>query len=88
MIDMLLEFALAVVVLLILPPAYLIWRGPTAADRAQALDAVSTLLVAVMILLALVQQSTLMVDVALALAAFGFVSTMGISRYLAEGKVF
>lgn len=88
MTSLFLELALVVVMLMLLPVSYLIWRGPTAAARVQALDTVGTLLVATMILLALVQDSSMMIDVALALAAFGFISTMGISRYLAEGKVF
>lgn len=83
-----LQIALAVVVLLLLPVGYRLAAGPTQADRLQAIDAATMLLIATMILLALIQQNGLTVDVALALAAFAFVGTLAVARYLAQGKVF
>ncbi len=59
--------------------------GPTLADRAVALDAMNTLVVALMILMAVINDSVVMVDVAIVYAALSFVGTMFIARYLEGG---
>lgn len=83
-----LQIALAAVVLLLLPVGYRVAAGPTQADRLQAIDAATMLLIAAMILLALIQQNGLAVDAALALAAFAFIGALAVARFLAQGKVF
>lgn len=83
-----LQLALMVMVILLLPVAYRVVVGPTQAERLQAVDALSVLLVGIMIILAPLQSSVMLVDVALALAAFSFIATVGIARYMAQGKVF
>ncbi|MBZ0282804.1 MAG: cation:proton antiporter [Anaerolineae bacterium] len=82
------QAALVLLIMLLLPCAYRVLRGPTPADRLQATDTMTTLLIGIIVLLALVQRSTFVVDVGMALAAFSFVGTLAVSRYLCEGKVF
>ena len=60
--------------------------GPTLADRAVALDAMNTLVVALMIVLSVLFDSVVMVDVAIVYAGLSFVGTMFIARYL-EGSM-
>ena len=60
--------------------------GPTLADRAVALDAMNTLVVALMIVLSVIFDSGVMVDVAIVYAGLSFVGTMFIARYL-EGSM-
>ena len=57
-------------------------------ERLQAIDAMTTLLLGIMVVLAALRDMYMLVDVAIALAAFAFIATLGISRYLAEGRVF
>ena len=83
-----LQLGLFVLVCLIIPCAYRVWKGPSAADRLQAVDAITTLLMAIIILLALLQGISMFIDVAIALAAFSFIGTLGMARYISEGKVF
>ncbi len=59
--------------------------GPTIPDRVVALDAMNTLAVAIMILLAVVYDSVVMVDVAVVYAALSFVTTLFIARHLEGG---
>lgn len=80
--------ALVVLVLLIIPCAYRVWVGPSAADRLQAIDTITTLLIGIIITLALLQGISMFIDVAIALAAFGFIGTLALARYISEGKVF
>lgn len=82
------QIALIVMITLLLPCAYRAFIGPSAADRLQAIETMTTLLIGIIVLLALVQGSAFIVDVALALAAFSFVGTLAIARYLSEGRVF
>ncbi|MDI6720293.1 MAG: monovalent cation/H+ antiporter complex subunit F [Methanomicrobiales archaeon] len=57
-------------------------RGPTAADRAVALDTVNTFVVAILILLGVAFQQFIFVDVAIVYALLSFVSTIFIAKYL------
>jgi len=80
--------ALIVLVALLIPSSYRVWVGPTAADRLQAIDLITTLLVGIILLLAVLQGTAGFVDVGIALAAFAFIGTLAIARYISEGKVF
>lgn len=82
------QVALVVLILLILPCAYRAWVGPTPGDRLQSIDTITTLLIGIIIVLALQWGTVMYIDVAIALAAFGFIGTLALSRYIAEGKVF
>ncbi len=82
------QIALIIMVALLLPCAYRLFAGPSVADRLLAVDTITTLLIGIIVLLALVQKSEFVVDVALALAAFSFIATLAVARYLSEGRMF
>jgi multicomponent Na+:H+ antiporter subunit F len=82
------EIGLLLLVALLLPCVYRLFAGPSAADRLQAVDTITTLLIGIIVLLALVQGAAWLVDIGIALAAFGFIATLALSRYLSEGRVF
>jgi len=46
------------------------------------------LLIGIIVLLGLVQGSSLVIDVGIALAALSFVGTLAVARYISDGKVF
>jgi len=85
---MVLQFALAVMSILLLPCFYRILAGPSPADRLQVMETTTVLLVGIIVLLTLLQNAPFILDVGIALAAFGFIATVGIARYLIEGRVF
>lgn len=82
-----LSFGIAAAVLLayVLVSAIRLGVGPTAADRAVALDTINTLVVAIMILLGAAFDLMIIMDVALVYALLSFVGTLYIARYLEEG---
>lgn len=82
------QVGLVTMMLALIPCMYRVMAGPKPADRLQAVDTITTLLIGIIILLSLERDSSLILDVGLALAAFSFIATLGISRYLAEGRVF
>lgn len=87
-IEFVLEAGLTLLILLLLPCAYRVFIGPTPADRLQAVDTITTLLIGIIVVLALIQDSAWLVDIGIALAAFSFISTLALARYLSEGRVF
>jgi multicomponent Na+:H+ antiporter subunit F len=82
------QMAVIIMIVYLVPCTYRVLAGPSPADRLQAIDTTTTLLIGIIVLLALLQGSSFVVDVALALAAFSFVATLAIARYLSEGRMF
>jgi len=56
--------------------------GPTAPDRAIAVDTVNTLTIAAMILFGVIYQEVIFVDVAIVYGLLSFVSTLYIAKYI------
>ena len=75
-------FTALVLVALMLLAMVRLFKGPTAADRVVALDAINTLVVAAMIVLAVVFRQVVFVDVAIVYALLAFVGTLYIAKYL------
>jgi multisubunit Na+/H+ antiporter MnhF subunit len=65
-----------------------IWRGETVADRLVGVDLVTTLLISILIILSISQRDSIYIDLALALAALGFISTIALAKYLADEQMF
>ncbi len=74
--------AAAILAALILLASVRLMLGPTAPDRAVALDSINTLLVATMILLSVGFDQPVFVDVAVVYALLSFVGTLFIAKYL------
>ena len=79
-------FALALIVLGILFSFIRFVKGPTAADRAVALDTMTTISVAGLVLLGYMFQRFIYLDVALVYGVLGFIGVIVIARYL-EGAL-
>jgi multisubunit Na+/H+ antiporter MnhF subunit len=65
-----------------------VWRGENAIDRLIGVDLISTLVLAVLVLVALIQREALYIDMALGLAALGAIGTIALAKYLADQRVF
>lgn len=79
---------IAVIVLAALALAllYRVFRGPTAADRICALDALDLVLALTMALYSLYTGRGIYLDIALVVALLGFIGTVFVGRYL-EGRM-
>ena len=73
---------LAISALLVLVRA---WRGPTAFDRALALDTLALIVVGTLLLQAYLPAGRLYTDAALGLALFAFVGTVLLGFFLGRG---
>ncbi|MFO7320717.1 MAG: monovalent cation/H+ antiporter complex subunit F [Chloroflexota bacterium] len=87
-VNLMVNTALVILVITLILATYRIWRGPSAMERLQALDLTSSVLVAVIVVLGIVLRNSLIIDIAIALAAFSFVSTLAVARFISEGRFF
>ncbi len=86
MIQYIIYMTFGLMILGIIFSAWRIIKGPTAADRTLALDTLTTILVAGMVLLAYVFNRFIYMDVALIYGVLGFIGVLVIARYL-EGAL-
>lgn len=82
------SIALIFLILLLIPCAWRVIVGPSAADRIQAIDTITNLLMGIVVLLAITRSSPLLISVAIAFAAFSFVGTIALARYVGSGRMF
>ncbi len=75
-------FTVTVLAVFMLLAMVRLFKGPTSADRVVALDAINTLVVASMIVLAAAFKQVVFVDVAIVYALLSFVGTLFIAKYL------
>jgi multisubunit Na+/H+ antiporter MnhF subunit len=65
-----------------------VWRGENVIDRLTGADLLSTLTLSILVLLALIERDSIYVDVALGLAALGFIGTIALAKYVADEQMF
>ncbi len=61
-------------------------KGPTAADRTVALDTLTTISVALLVMISYISHRFIYVDIALVYGVLGFIGVLVIARYL-EGAL-
>jgi multicomponent K+:H+ antiporter subunit F len=83
---MVINVGVAAIVLGILLCIYRLLKGPHLSDRVLAIDTMGIHVVALVILLAIRQRSTMFFDAVLVIAIIGFASTVALSQYLHARK--
>jgi multisubunit Na+/H+ antiporter MnhF subunit len=68
--------------------AWRTWRGANSIERLIGLDLASTLTLAVLVLVSIIQQNSIFMDVAIALAALSYLSTVVLAKFVSDHKVF
>ena len=79
---------LAAHLLMALVAAWRVWRGENSIARLTALDLASTLTLAVLILISILEQNSIFMDTAIALAALSYLSTVALAKFISDQKVF
>jgi multisubunit Na+/H+ antiporter MnhF subunit len=80
--------SLVILILLIGVALWRVWRGENIVDRLIGADLVTTLTLAVLVVIALITRNSIYIDVALALAALGFIGTIALAKYIADEQMF
>ena len=65
-----------------------VWRGENAIDRLLAADVIATIVLAIFIIIAITTGNERFIDLAIGLAALGFIGTIALSRYIANRQMF
>jgi multisubunit Na+/H+ antiporter MnhF subunit len=65
-----------------------VWRGENVIDRLMGADLLGTLTLAILVLLALIERDSIYIDVALGLAALGFIGTIALAKYVSDEQMF
>lgn len=82
------KVALVLHIVLIATAVYRIWHGENSIDRLIGVDVVSTLFLGILVLLAIINDNSIYIDVALGLAALGFIGTVALAKYATDEQVF
>jgi len=83
-----LHLALLVHVGLLVIVLWRLWRGQTIVDRLAAADLLNILTLIILVLLSLIERDSIYIDVALGLAALGFIGTIALAKYVADEQMF
>ncbi len=79
---------LAAHLLMTFAAAWKVLRGENAVVRLAGLDLASTLTIAVLVIISIIRESSIFIDVAIAVAALGYLSTVALAKYISDQKVF
>jgi multisubunit Na+/H+ antiporter MnhF subunit len=83
-----LYLALLVHICLLAVVLWKVWRGENIIDRLMGADLLGTLTLAVLVLVALIEFDSIYIDVALGLAALGFIGIIALAKYVADEQMF
>ncbi|MCA9952412.1 MAG: hypothetical protein KDE48_22335 [Anaerolineales bacterium] len=86
--EFLLYASLIIHIILLAVAVFRVWRGENVVDRLVGVDLVSTLTLAMLVLIALILRDSIYIDVALGLGALGFVGILVLSKYVADEQMF
>lgn len=83
-----LYLSLLVHILLMVVVAWRLWNGENIIDRLMASDLLSNLTLAVLVLVALIHRQTIYIDVALGLAALGYIVIITFAKYITDRQLY
>ncbi len=75
-------------IILLAVAVFRVWRGEDVVDRLVGVDLVSTLILAMLVLIALILRDSIYIDVAIGLGALGFIGTLVLSKYVADEQMY
>lgn len=67
---------------------YRVMRGENGVSRLAGYDLASTLTIAILVIISIIRANVFFVDVAIAASALSYLSTMVLSKYISDHKVF
>ena len=80
--------ALIVHVFMVAIAVWRVWRGENVIDRLIGVELVSTLFLAILVLVSLIFRESIYIDIALVLGALGFAGTIALAKYIADEQMF
>ncbi len=77
---------LVVLALSMAPALYRILKGPSIADRVIAADALTTIIMAIVVLASIASHTRDYFDAVMAMAILGFFGTVAVAKYILRGR--
>jgi len=68
--------------------AWKVFRGENGVVRLAGLDLASTLTISVLVIISIITESSFYIDVAIAAAALGYLSTVALAKFISDQKAF
>lgn len=65
-----------------------VWRGENIIDRLIGLDVTTTLTLAILVLIAILEENSLFIDVSLGLATLSAIASVALAKYVADQRMF
>jgi multisubunit Na+/H+ antiporter MnhF subunit len=65
-----------------------VWRGENIIDRLIGLDVTTTLTLAILVLIAILEENSLFIDVALGLTTLSAIASVALAKYVADQRMF
>ena len=88
LLEIVLYAALLIYVALIAVALHRVWRGENIVDRLIGVDLVTILTLGILVILAIINRDSIFIDVALGVAALGFICTIALAKYIADEQMF
>ena len=83
-----LYYSLLIHVFLLCLAGWKLWKGENVIDRLMASDLFSNLTIAILVLTAVIREQISFVDVALGLAAIGYIAVITFAKYISDKRMF
>jgi multisubunit Na+/H+ antiporter MnhF subunit len=64
------------------------WRGDNIIDRLIGLDVMTTLVLAILVLIAIIERNSIYIDIAIGLAALSAIASVALAKYIADQRMF
>ncbi len=80
--------ALIVHIGMVLVCVWRVWRGENIIDRLIGLDVTTTLTLAILVLIAILEENSLFIDVALGLTTLSAIASVALAKYVADQRMF
>jgi len=80
--------ALLVHIGMVLVTVWRTWRGENIVDRLIGLDVSSTLVLAILVLIAILAGNSIYIDVAIGLAALSAIGSVSLAKFIADRRMF
>jgi multisubunit Na+/H+ antiporter MnhF subunit len=65
-----------------------VWHGENIIDRLIGLDVTTTLMIAILVLISILEKDGLYIDIAIGLAALGAISSIALAKFIADERMF
>jgi multisubunit Na+/H+ antiporter MnhF subunit len=80
--------ALLLHISLVMASIWRVWRGENIIDRLIGLDVTTTLVLVILVLIGIIDKSSMFIDIAIGLAALSAIGSVALAKFIADHRMF